>query len=92
MRKDDGLDWIRLSRCLVCRKTPCDPHHVKTRGAGGKDENNVVPLCRQHHTWGPGAVHSLGIKVWQERFDIDLKKAALRIWEEHQANHPREGT
>jgi hypothetical protein len=33
-----------------------DPHHVKTRGAGGSDRpaekgkrGNVVPLCRTHH-------------------------------------------
>lgn len=31
-------DWPRVS----------DPHHEKTRGAGGLDEH-TIPLCRDHH-------------------------------------------
>ena len=34
-----------------------DPHHIKTRGAGGKDvpENGIL-LCRQIHNDGHGGV------------------------------------
>lgn len=38
--------------CLVCGHTPCDPHHYPVRAShGGKDsEDNLVPLCRLHHS------------------------------------------
>ena len=37
--------------CLVCKTAPCDPAHVKTRGShGGDTEDNVISLCRKHHT------------------------------------------
>ena len=45
------LQRVREQFCLVCGDTPCDPDHVKTRGAGGGDTiDNVMPLCRRHHT------------------------------------------
>src|SRR5688572_21418953 len=47
----DHAEYIRACRCIVpgCTWTgPCDPHHVKSRGAGGT-WRDLVPLCRQHH-------------------------------------------
>ena len=37
--------------CEACgRKTDEWPHHIKTRGAGGKDDpENLLELCREHH-------------------------------------------
>ena len=37
--------------CLVCGRSPCDPHHHPVRVShGGKDSlDNMVPLCREHH-------------------------------------------
>ena len=47
--------WVKSLECL-CRNHPTikcegdmDPHHVRTRGAGGGDEQ-VIPLCRRHHS------------------------------------------
>jgi len=53
-----ALDMVRGSPCIVCG-SKADPHHVTTRGAGGGDTiDNLMPLCRTHHTeWhksGPG--------------------------------------
>jgi hypothetical protein len=55
------LDRAILTPCLVCHKLPSDPHHVTTVKAGGGDTlNNVMSLCRQHHSeWhqsGPGTM------------------------------------
>jgi hypothetical protein len=37
--------------CLVCGSKPSDPAHIQSRGAGGDDtDQNVMPLCRRHHT------------------------------------------
>jgi len=50
-RNKELLKLIAKKACLVCSKGPCDPHHVQSRGAGGEDsEENVNPLCRDHHT------------------------------------------
>lgn len=44
------LDSIRKMPCAICRKTPTDPDHIRTRGSGGEDsELNLWPLCREHH-------------------------------------------
>jgi len=51
--------------CLVCRDTPCDPAHIKSRGAGGGDVPfNVMPLCRNHHT----EQHQIGIVTFVQRY------------------------
>jgi hypothetical protein len=52
-------DWIRSRRCDLCgAPPPSDPHHARTRGAGG-DRKVLVPLCRKCHRMvhagiGPG--------------------------------------
>jgi hypothetical protein len=39
----------RESRCCNCGDwPPSDPHHVKSRGAGGRDDS-TIPLCRACH-------------------------------------------
>lgn len=36
--------------CIVCGRTPVDQCHIRSKGAGGPDEEfNLVPQCRQHH-------------------------------------------
>ena len=44
---------VRAQGCVVDNcdcSGPVDPHHVKTRGAGGDDtRENLMPLCRWHH-------------------------------------------
>ena len=44
------LDSFHERPCLVCGRQS-DPAHIKTRGSGGDDvEENVMALCRIHHT------------------------------------------
>lgn len=64
--------------CLACGRIPSDAAHIKSRGAGGGDEEwNIVPLCRrdhqlQHHIgWiaffgkYPGVLFALQLMGWQ---------------------------
>jgi len=46
------LDHVKSQPCLICGSLHgTDPHHVTSVGAGGKDTlDNVMPLCRRHHT------------------------------------------
>lgn len=63
----------RLMLCAVptCSQAPCDPAHVLSRGAGGKDRD-VVPLCRKHHQ----EQHKLGIVTFQARHNANLRLVA----------------
>lgn len=43
-------ELCRTLPCCACGAAPpSDPAHVRSRGAGGKDRGNVVPLCRRCH-------------------------------------------
>lgn len=57
-RNRKNLQPYREMPCAACgHMPPSDPHHIKTRGAGGTDDGwNIVSLCRAHHIqW-----HSMG--------------------------------
>jgi 5-methylcytosine-specific restriction endonuclease McrA len=57
---------MRMSKCLACEcPPPVDIHHIKSRGAGGKDDIwNVIPLCRFCHSkW-----HNQGAKTFLENY------------------------
>lgn len=49
-----------------------DPSHVKSRGSGGKEEDNVVPQCRQCHS----KYHQMGKRRYEETFDINMEDLA----------------
>lgn len=85
-RKTDRafLDWITWHLCLSCHgfeksvrsmvpEVPrVDPAHIKTRGAGGMDIGNVIPLCRAHHQ----EQHKIGVKTFGKKYGFDLKQMA----------------
>ena len=54
-----------------------DPHHVKTRGAGGGDEQ-VAPLCRRAHNQldSPGWSQPL----FERAYSVDLAEVAADLW------------
>jgi hypothetical protein len=56
-----------------------DVAHVKTRGSGGADRNNVVPLCRWHHV----AQHNMGIRSFEKWWRVNLKEIAHRLTAEY---------
>lgn len=40
---------VRKMACVACGYPRSNVHHVKTRGAGGGDIGNIVPLCHECH-------------------------------------------
>lgn len=57
--KDKELcERVKHWPCVICGQVPAgDVHHVTTRGAGGGDtKENLMPLCRFHHS----EIHSIG--------------------------------
>lgn len=66
------LDTFHDMRCIACKKRGCDPAHIKTRGSGGDDTyNNVMPLCRKHHT-EQGQIGWKKMSVKYRAVDLDL--------------------
>lgn len=65
--------------CLVCERTPSDPDHIRTRGAGGHDEeSNIWPLCRIHHV----ERHAIGLALFCKRYYramMELKNRGIEI-------------
>ena len=52
-------------KCTACPKIGSDPAHIKTVGSGGNDtEENLIPLCREHHS----EQHSIGIATFALKY------------------------
>ena len=77
------LRYVRGFECVAgpLGKYGCqgriEAHHVRTRGAGGGDEQ-VVPLCSLHHAQldSPG----WSSKKFEAVYAIDMKAIAERLW------------
>jgi hypothetical protein len=75
----DKAAWVRLLPCLVCGRTPSDPHHEPPRSRGGTSEH-LTPLCADHHTLRSDSRHALGSNErFREAHGIDLEAAARHI-------------
>jgi DNA recombination protein Rad52 len=80
------LRFVALQPCLLCGRTPSDPHHLRfaqQRAMGRKvSDEFTVPLCRTHHR----QLHQGGNEVdWWNDMDIDPLSIAQDLWNEFQA-------
>ncbi len=66
------LKHLRQQSCAVCGVLEVEPHHAKTRGAGGSDLD-AVPLCRHHHR----EFHQIGQGSFQEKYQFDFRDVQL---------------
>jgi len=79
------------AHCVMCREHHvCENRiqacHVRSRGAGGVDRGNVVPMCgNAHHEQ-----HRIGLPAFQQRWGIDLRAEALRLQALYESEHPHE--
>lgn len=76
-------DFVRLGVCVACgaamlrgeateQRYPTEVAHVKSKGSGGGDWDNVVPLCSLHHR----QLHQVGTRSFEYKHQIRLKVAA----------------
>lgn len=84
-RSKTHLSFVRGQPCLICQKTPSDPHHLKfaqPRALGRKvSDEFTVPLCRPHHQ----DLHRNGNeKAWWANMQIAPMDIAKQLWEASQ--------
>lgn len=83
LRAPEYLAWIRTLPCYLSGAHTClgdvEAAHVKSRGAGGEDLGNTLPLCRGGHL----DQHTRGIVSWAAQYGLtvaDLKRIAAQYW------------
>ncbi len=82
-RSKEHLRFVARQPCLVCGRTPSDPHHLRfaqAQALGRKvSDEFVVPLCRSHHR----ALHRVGDeRGWWKAAGIEPAPFAQRLWQE----------
>ena len=81
VRDREHVRFVAKQACLVCGRTPSDPHHLRftqSRALGRKvSDEFTVPLCRGHHR----EVHRCGVEAdWWQKLGIDPAQAARALW------------
>jgi hypothetical protein len=80
-RDREYLKFVAAQPCLVCGRTPSDPHHIKfaeQRAMGRRvSDRFTVPICRLHHR----ELHRRGNeRAWWESQGIDPLPVAAKLW------------
>jgi len=97
LRDKEHRKFVSRQACLVCGRTPSDPHHlsfVQPRALGHRvSDEFTVPVCRVHHR----ELHRQGDEAtWWGKVHIDPLPVALRLWQHTRLNGdglaPSEGT
>jgi ERF superfamily len=86
-RNKDHLQFVVQQPCLVCGRTPSDPHHLRfmqPRALGRKvSDEFVAPLCRTHHR----EVHRVSDeRAWWKQAGIDPVEVARQLWRKTRLN------
>jgi hypothetical protein len=81
IRDKDHLRFVANQPCLICGRTPVDPHHLRfagRRALGRKvSDEHTVPLCRGHHR----ELHRYANEiVWWTKIGIDPTSTARALW------------
>jgi hypothetical protein len=83
LRDKDHRKFVSTQPCLVCGRTPADPHHLRfaqPRALSRKvSDEFTVPVCRLHHR----ELHNHGDeKMWWKGINIEPLPIALKLWKQ----------
>ena len=86
-RDKEHRKFVSRQACLVCGRTPSDPHHLtfmQPRALGHRvSDEFIVPVCRVHHR----ELHRQGDEAaWWDKVNIDPLPVALRLWQHTRLN------
>jgi len=81
LRDKDHRKFVSQQPCLLCGRTPADPHHLRfaqPRALGRKvSDEFTVPVCRLHHN----ELHRHGDEAaWWAGVHVDPLPIALALW------------
>lgn len=83
VRDKEHLRFVGSQPCLLCTKTPSDPHHLRfaqPRALGSKvSDEYTVPLCRAHHRQ---LHHSGNERAWWHDMGIEPLEIAKILWQD----------
>src|SRR6516164_9505093 len=87
LRDKEHRKFVSRQACLVCGRTPSDPHHLtfmQPRALGHRvSDEFTVPVCRVHHR----ELHRQGDEAaWWDKVHIDPLPVALRLWQHTRLN------
>ena len=87
LRDKEHRKFVSRQACLVCGRTPSDPHHLRflqPRALGRRvSDEFTVPLCRIHHR----ELHRQGDEAaWWGKLSIDPVPVALKLWQHTRLN------
>src|SRR5262249_21929402 len=87
VRDKEHRKFVSRQPCLVCGRTPSDPHHLtfmQSRALGHRvSDEFTVPVCRVHHR----ELHRQGNEAaWWDKVHIDPLPLALRLWQHTRLN------
>jgi hypothetical protein len=90
LRDKDHRIFVSRQPCVVCGRTPADPHHLRfaqPRALGRKvSDEFTIPLCRLHHN----ELHRYGDEVsWWAGVNVDPVPIALALWRRSRADRAR---
>ena len=89
-RSKAHLAFVASQRCVICKASPCDAHHLKIaqpRSLGRKvSDEFTVPLCRTHHQ----ELHREGNEAnWWANMQVAPLPIAKELWEASQIHATR---
>ena len=81
-RDASHLKFVAEQPCLICSRTPSDPHHLRFAQpqamAKKVSDEYTVPLCRTHHR----QLHQTGNEInWWIDLDVDPLPIAQQLWD-----------
>jgi hypothetical protein len=87
LRDKEHRKFVSRQACLVCGRTPSDPHHLtfaQPRALGHRvSDEFTVPVCRIHHR----ELHRHGDEAaWWGKISIDPVPVALKLWQHTRPN------
>lgn len=66
IKNKELCESYRFKPCLVCgNPNEVCGHHIKSKGSGGDDiDENLMPLCFNHHT----EIHQIGLNKFIKKY------------------------